>query len=419
MDLYNFQTSKEALAQQTREREAEVKEKAEKAQEKYNENVRTPIEAISGSAVEDTGLDLLKNGIKRISSSTAEKLGISKETVKSFTDKLDKIDKKELLKNPKKAIQEAFKGEEDEGIQSLLKKTLQENLKKIVPEKVQDLIPSITRDIKGNTKKLGKLSDNITGKIDNLGGQSQNIADVKESIKSLDPDIIKALPINPSIKDLQSAQLRQGMRDLKDKTLSLKDDLTNAQRGSGKLKVKVVLDDVKSTLDKKTNDLKQLKSNIKNKFNSLSDSDRQAAKLEFENKFKQLNIKQPITREDILNAREQKLNLQNETVNKYKTKSPDIVPENTKAVNEKYNITTDANEDDALEDFKSVAKKTGEKFLEADTELGGPEDPLGDIVAGAVALGTMIFGIKHKPKPPPIPIVQKVSPTLQLGLDTA
>jgi hypothetical protein len=419
MDLYNFQTSKEQLAQQSREREAEVKEKAEKAQEKYNENVRTPLEMVSGSAVEDTSLDLLKNGIKRLSSKTAEKLGISKDTVKSFTDKLDKIDKKELLKNPKKAIQEAFKGEEDEGIQNLLKKTLQENLKKIVPEKVQDIIPSITRDIKGNTKKLGKLSDNITGKIDNLGGQSQNIADVKESIKSLDPDIAKALPINPSIKDLQSAQLRQGMRDIGDKSLTLKDDLTNAQRGSGKLKVKVLLDDTKSALDKKEASLKDLKSNIKDKFKSLSDSDKIKAREEFENRFKQLNIKQPTSREDILNAREQKLNLQKDTVNKYKSKSPDIEPENTKAVNEKFKPTTDADADDALQDVKSVAKKAGEKLIETDAELGGPEDPLGDIVAGVVALGSMIFGIKHKPKPPPIPIVQKVAPTLQLGLDTA
>jgi hypothetical protein len=419
MDLYNFQTSKEQLAQQSREREAEVKEKAEKAQEKYNENVRTPLEMVSGSAVEDTSLDLLKNGIKRLSSKTAEKLGISKDTVKSFTDKLDKIDKKELLKNPKKAIQEAFKGEEDEGIQNLLKKTLQENLKKIVPEKVQDIIPSITRDIKGNTKKLGKLSDNITGKIDNLGGQSQNIADVKESIKSLDPDIAKALPINPSIKDLQSAQLRQGMRDIGDKSLTLKDDLTNAQRGSGKLKVKVLLDDTKSALDKKEASLKDLKSNIKDKFKSLSDADKVKAKEEFENRFKQLNIKQPTSREDILNAREQKLNLQKDTVNKYKSKSPDIEPENTKAVNEKFKPTTDADADDALQDVKSVAKKAGERLIETDAELGGPEDPLGDIVAGVVALGSMIFGIKHKPKPPPIPIVQKVAPTLQLGLDTA
>ncbi len=419
MDLYNFQTSKEQLAQQSREREAEVKEKAEKAQEKYNENVRTPLEMVSGSAVEDTSLDLLKNGIKRLSSKTAEKLGISKDTVKSFTDKLDKIDKKELLKNPKKAIQEAFKGEEDEGVKSLLKKTLQENLKKIVPEKVQDIIPSITRDIKGNTKKLGKLSDNITGKIDNLGGQSQNLADIKETFKSIDPDIAKALPINPSVKDIQSAQLRQSMRDLGDKSLSLKDDLTNAQRGSGKLKVKVLLDDTKSALDKKETSLKDLKSNIKDKFKSLSDADKVKAREEFENRFKQLNIKQPTSREDILNAREQKLNLQKDTVNKYKSKSPDIEPENTKAVNEKFKPTTDADADDALQDVKSVAKKAGEKLIETDAELGGPEDPLGDIVAGVVALGSMIFGIKHKPKPPPIPIVQKVAPTLQLGLDTA
>jgi len=420
MDLYNFQTSKEQIAQQLREKESEVKDKAEQAQEKYNENVRTPIEAISGSAVEDTGLDLVKNGIKRLTSKAAEKLGISKDTIKSFTDKLDKIDKKELLKNPKKALEDAFKGEDDEGIKNLLKKTLEDKFKSVLPKGTEDLIPNITRDIKGNTKKLGKLADNLTGKIDNLGGQSQNLADIKDTFKSLDPDIIKNLSINPSIKELQSAQLRQGMRDLGDKSLSLKDDLTNAQRGSGKLRVKISLDDVKSTLDKKEASLKDLKGNIKNKFKSLSDSDKIAAREEFENKFKQLNIKQPTSREDILNAREQKLNLQNETVNKYNPKpSPDIDPENTKAVNEKFKPTIDADEDDALNDFKSVAKKAGEKFIEDDALAGGPEDVAGDIVAGAVALGTMIFGIKHKPKIASIPPVQQVGATLQLGLDSA
>ena len=68
------------------------------------------------------------------------------------------------------------------------------------------------------------------------------------------------------------------MRDLGDKSLSLKDDLTNAQRGSGKLKVKVLLDDTKSALDKKEASLKDLKSNIKDKFKSLSDADKVKAK---------------------------------------------------------------------------------------------------------------------------------------------
>lgn len=423
MSLYDFQTSKAQLANQAREREAEVREKAQKAQEKYNENVKAPLEAIAGSGVEDTGLDLVKAGIKNIGSKAAEKLGISKDTIKSFTDKLDKIDKKELLKNPKKALEDAFKGEDDEGIKNLLKKTLQDKFKTILPKGTDDLIPSITRDIKGGTKKLGNLSDDITGRLTNLGGKAQNIA--SDAVKSLDPDIAKILPINPTIKDMQSAQLRQSMRDVTrdTKSLSLKDDLTNAQRGSGKLRVKVLLDDSKSALDKKEASLKDLKGSIKDKFKSLSDTDKQAAKQEFESKFRQLNLKQPTDREGILNAREQKLNLQNETVEKYNPKPPikpdPDVDESTKAINEKFKPTIDPDEDDALNDFKSIAKKAGAKFLEDDALAGGVGDVAGDIVAGAIALGSMVFGIRHKPKLPPIPIVQKVSPTLQLGLDTA
>ena len=33
---------------------------------------------------------------------------------------------------------------------------------------------------------------------------------------------------------------------------------------------------------------------------------------------------------------------------------------------------------------------------------GGPEDPLADIIAGAVGLGTLIAGLVHK-KPPSVP----------------
>jgi len=423
MDLYNFQTSKAQIANQIREKEAEVKDKSKEAQEKYNENVKTPLEAISGSGVEDTGLDLVKNGISRLSTEAQNKLGISKDTIKSFTDKLDKIDKKELLKNPKKALEDAFKGEDDEGIKNLLKKTLQDKFKTILPKGTDDLIPNITRDIKGGTKKLGNLSDDITGRLTNIGGKAQNI--VSDAVNSLDPDIAKILPINPTIKDMQSAQLRQSMRDVTTdtKSLSLKDDLTNAQRGSGKIRVKVLLDDSKSTLDKKEASLKDLKGSIKDKFKSLSDTDKQAAKQEFESKFKQLNLQAPTDREGILNAREQKLNLQNETVEKYNPK-PSIKPdpdvdESTKAVNEKFKPSIDPEEDDALTDVKASAKKIGSKFLEDDALAGGPEDPFGDVIAGAIALGSMIFGIKHRPKLPPIPKIQQITPTLQLGLDTA
>ena len=67
--------------------------------------------------------------------------------------------------------------------------------------------------------------------------------------------------------------------------------------------------------------------------------------------------------------------------------------------------------------IKAVAKKAGTRLAETDAELGGPEDPLGDVVSGLVGLGTLlggIFGAKKKHLPP-TPAYIPINPTFQSG----
>ena len=74
--------------------------------------------------------------------------------------------------------------------------------------------------------------------------------------------------------------------------------------------------------------------------------------------------------------------------------------------------------DDTLDDtIKSTAEKAGTKLAETDLELGGPEDPFGDIISGLVGLGTLlggIFGAKKKHLPP-TPSYVPINPTFQSG----
>ena len=65
-----------------------------------------------------------------------------------------------------------------------------------------------------------------------------------------------------------------------------------------------------------------------------------------------------------------------------------------------------------LEDFG----KSLEQGATVDAELGGPEDIVGDVVAGAIGVGTLLFGLgsSHKNNDPP-PIKQ-INPTLQYGV---
>ena len=75
-------------------------------------------------------------------------------------------------------------------------------------------------------------------------------------------------------------------------------------------------------------------------------------------------------------------------------------------------------EKDLLDDsLKSTAEKAGTRLATTDAELGGPEDPFGDVISGLVGLGTLlggIFGAKKKHLPP-APAYVPINPSFQSG----
>jgi hypothetical protein len=71
--------------------------------------------------------------------------------------------------------------------------------------------------------------------------------------------------------------------------------------------------------------------------------------------------------------------------------------------------------EESTDTLGSRAETAGEEFGEIEAETGGPEDIAGDIIAGAVSLGTLLFGLgkaHHTSAPPPI---QQINPTIQEG----
>ena len=90
-----------------------------------------------------------------------------------------------------------------------------------------------------------------------------------------------------------------------------------------------------------------------------------------------------------------------------------------RSISQKITSVLGGDEDEDLTDtIKATAKKAGEKFLETDAELGGPEDPIGDIVSGIVGIGTLlggVFGARSKHLKGNFPTYTPINPTFQSG----
>lgn len=297
MSLYDFQSLKAQLGGQIREKEEDAKAKAQESIDKYNENVKDPLEGVAFSGIEDTSLNLIQSGIKSLGSQAGKKLGLSDETIKNFTNKIDNINVKDFLKNPKQTLKNA---------------------------------------LQGGGEDLDKMSNIDFSKITS----SEDFKTAKQSLT----DKLKQLP-----SDTQDA-IESKLRDAGVKT---------------------------------TDEIRQ-----------LPIEDQLAEK-----------IKQQSSAQDALN---------------------DALKPVSRDVKAPTKILPEIDED-ALNTAKAAGKKelekglekAGGKFLETDAELGGPEDIAGDVISGVIALGSAIFGIKHKPKLPPLPRVQQISTSLSLGLDTA
>tara|TARA_R110002012_G_scaffold264802_1_gene448197 strand:- start:354 stop:1247 length:894 start_codon:yes stop_codon:yes gene_type:complete len=297
MSLYDFQSLKAQLGGQIREKEEDAKAKAQESIDKYNANVKDPLEGVAFSGIEDTSLNLVQSGIKSLGSKAGKKLGLSDETIKNFTNKIDNINVKDFLKNPKQTLKNA---------------------------------------LQGGGEDLDKMSNIDFSKITS----SEDFKTAKQSLT----DKLKQLP-----SDTQDA-IESKLKDAGVKTTEEIRQLPIEDQLAEKIKQQ------SSAQDALNDALKPVSRDVKASSKILPDID-----------------------EDALNT--------------------------AKAAGKK--------------ELEKGLEKAGGKFLETDAELGGPEDIAGDVIAGVVALGSAIFGIKHHPKLAPLPRVQQISTSLSLGLDTA
>ena len=105
---YNFLNEKSQLAEQYEKQKQAIKDKNDAAQEKYKQRVNQPLDFLGGGLTEDSVVPLLKNALKTGGEKVASKIGLSEDTIKNLSSKLDSL-KTSDLKNPKQALKKLLK----------------------------------------------------------------------------------------------------------------------------------------------------------------------------------------------------------------------------------------------------------------------------------------------------------------------
>lgn len=405
---YNFQNQKAQIGEQYQQQLAAIKAKNDAAQEKFKQNVNQPLDIFGAGLTEKSVVPLLKDVFKAGGKKVASKLGLSEDTIKSLSSKLDSL-KSSDLKNPKAALKKLLSGnetsEEKQSIKDALSKTFKsfkdasaETLQKLKtsPVDVLDKLKSVVGK-KGPLNKAQSTLKNLTG----------------DTIDSLDDDIKAGLGKNPSIRDILSAKTRQEMRAGGRKGLKLGDDLTNSQLQGKPVQQMIINDD---PIAKRGAELVQREKQVNNRIQNMNDTDQQAARQTISEQQKILDF-DPAKQGDaqsILDAREANVTIKENVADSIDGGVKQVTPEIKPVVED---VTDDIGKQ-AESDFKTTAKKALSKAGQVDAEGGGPEDPVSDVIGAIVGVGTLLAGIfKHKKAPPTIQ-PQIVTTSLNIGLDT-
>jgi len=259
----------------------------------------------------------------------------------------------------------------------------------------------------------------------------------------MDDDILKSIPLNPTKNDILGAIYKQDERQIragKLKEVKLgEDDMSGLQRKGAKIK----LPDIK-TDEERLSKVKEIKTNLKSQYKTLSKEDREAFKQELKdgrNNPLRLKLSNPI------DQKESDIKLQQRIMNKYTSNAPSQASNDTSGVKTTPDPTqisqpsqavkqTDEEEEDDdetskpslsklkpqvdEEDEESTGKIIGKgllKGLEEDAELGGEENPLADVVGVVVGLGSILGGIfgGHSMKAEKAKLPLPSQPSVQIG----
>jgi len=370
-----------------------VNEKKEDQQEKlaeYKKTLEMTTEGIGGGILHDTGISLIKKGFAALK----DKIPVPQEELENMLNDYKEGGAKKMFEGMtkrgySKAKNKIF-GDDDDAETSVKKvfgklfKTGKSQSPSTVEPEPEDNLPATEPDF-----------DNVASKAD---FKVQNKL-LKDKVKSLDPDTQKQIQ-----KDLNNDSTIKKPSELKDIT-DPEEKLTE-QIKRGKALNDRVNQELPATDDKPL--LQQAQDKLKTRLQQVTETEGEeedAAKTG-QGFFQNILDKQQQVQGQIQKAQGKLLQGGGED------------DDDPATFQEPKPLGTEVIEKDAADDtVKDVAKKAGTRLAETDAELGGPEDPFGDVISGLVGLGTLlggIFGAKKKHLPP-TPAYVPINPTFQSG----
>ena len=385
-----------------------VNEKKEDQQEKLNEYKKTlemTTEGIGGGILHDTGINLIKKGL----SSLKDKIPVPADELENMLSDykeggakkmFEGMTKRGYSKAKSKIFGDSTEGDDAETsvkkVFGKLFKTGKSQNPSTVGTKPEDNLPPPPEE------KLEPNFDNVASKAD-LKAQNKLL---KDKVKSLDPDTQKKIQTDlnndptikkPSeIKNITDPDEKLGEQIKRGKALNdrINEEPLPPAEAEDKPLLQQAQDKLKTRLQQITQtdaDEEDAAKTAKGFFQNILDNTK--TKVQGQIQKAQGKLLQGGGEDDDDPA----------TFQEPKSLGTEVV---------------ETDEKDAADDtIKDVAKKAGTRLAETDAELGGPEDPLGDVVSGLVGLGTLlggIFGAKKKHLPP-TPSYVPINPTFQSG----
>ena len=343
--LNNYSNLSDIISQDQRNKLQDVaQENADKlnaVKEKFQDQVKAPLEQIGGSAVEDQSLTLLKGAFK---SGVSKAKDIGEDVIKSIAKKsgIEEGD----IKNFGSRFINAYKENGRKGLTDEI-------------SKAKDEIATKAKGLVGDAKgKLGKVGKDAKGLVEDAKGKLGKVETIADD--ALTGGKIRVKRVKGITKKVLDTE-KNVVEDAK-KLSNIPGPLTN---------------DVQTT----ENLLSQ-----GGKVGQLSDAelDTKALLGNIDRNVDRLAPPEPSPAPELEGVEKDGTNLAKKEVS-------NLGETEVKNLGEKEGSK-----------FGNALKKAGERAGEEDLEGGGPEDVAGDVVAGITAAATLIGGLFSKKKPPPV-----------------
>lgn len=393
---------------------AKFKSHADEIKEKFNAELKTPLEGLSGPLLFENLKGIIAKSTNKVLGSAVDEDTtkaisnlVENKDIKGFTNHIvNKLTKKHNLED---VMAEPADGNDAEGFGSMIKNKLSSVLSDF-KQNVQNKLKSVGQSLKDGAENL---KSKITGEIPrlNMGSEINHISPYQDPFSTgLDSDLVEMATKG----DLAGAKATLAFRQSLSSEGGTADSFLNKMRNARSL-----------ASDGLTNNQSSFK---------IGDAiRREQAKITSRTQDIKSDVQQGI---DDAKSKVDQLNRTdtNAPIEPTDTNAP--VPTDTNAPVEPNKPTFNPSEDQkGLSNIEDIAgahadmeegetrkigsklfKKIGAEMLETDAASGGPEDIFGDVAGAVVGLGTLFAGIfAHKKRivPPPMPTLRS---TVQFGV---